>query len=97
MPADHPDKVVHITMKDGIPVPDQDPIVVRQHVQKLRWAADFDFKITMDGYTDLKYSNGKDYSCKTGKFSVEKRYKYTISAFGVDNDPSVDIKPEVAG
>lgn len=93
MSSEQPDKVVRITMKDGIPVPDVDPVEVKQNVQKLRWSADFDFRITMDGYNDLQYSNGNEFTCKTGNFREEKRYKYTISANGVDNDPSVDIKP----
>lgn len=94
MATEQPDKVVRITMKDGIPVPDQDPVVVKQNAQKLRWAADFDFKITVDGYTDLKYSNGGgEYTCKTGNFNKETRYKYTIHANGIDNDPLIDIKP----
>lgn len=93
MSTEQPDKVVRITMQNGIPVPDQDPIQVKKDGQKLRWAADFDFRITIDGYTDLKYSNGADFTCKTGSFSTEKQYKYTISANGVDNDPTIDVKP----
>jgi hypothetical protein len=93
MAKEQPDKVVQITMQNGIPVPDQDPIVVKKDNQKLRWAAAFDFRITVDGYTDLKYAHGSDYSCKTGNFTQERRYKYTISANGVDNDPNIDIKP----
>ncbi|HYC59746.1 MAG TPA: hypothetical protein VEK79_09285 [Thermoanaerobaculia bacterium] len=93
MPAEQPDKVVRITMQDGIPVPDQDPVDVRKNDQKLRWTADFDFRITVDGYTDLNYSHGSEYTCKTGSFNSERRYKYTISANGVDNDPMIDVKP----
>lgn len=93
MPAEQPDKVVRITMQNGIPVPDQDPIEVKKDVQKLRWTAEFDFRITIDGYNDLHYSHGSDYTCKTGNFNTERRYKYTISANGVDNDPNIDIKP----
>lgn len=95
--ADQPDKVVRVTMQGGIPVPDQDPIVVKKGDQKLKWCADFDFRITIDGYADIKYSSGGgsncSFSCKTGKFNQERRYKYTISAHGVDNDPNIDIKP----
>ena len=93
MPAEQPDKVVRITMQNGIPVPDQDPVEVKKNDQKLRWAADFDFRITVDGYTDLNYSHNTEYTCKTGNFNTERRYKYTISANGVDNDPTIDIKP----
>ena len=87
------DKVVHIIMQNGIPVPDQDPVTVKQNDQKLRWTADFDFRITIDGYTNLTYTNGVGYNCKTGIFPTETQYKYTISANGIDNDPSIDVKP----
>lgn len=93
MPTEQPDKVVRISMQNGMPVPDQDPIVVKKDNQKLRWCADFDFRITVDGYTDLRYTNGAEYNCMTGNFGDVKRYKYTISANGVDNDPSIDVKP----
>jgi hypothetical protein len=93
MPAEQPDKVVRITMQNGMPVPDQDPVDVKKNDQKLRWIADFDFRITIEGYTNLQYSNGAQFTCKTGNFPTETRYKYTISANGVDNDPSIDVKP----
>ena len=89
------DKVVRITLDpSGLPVPDQDPIQVKQSAQKVRWTADFDFRITVDGYDDLKHSGaGGSYDCKTGVFAAERTYKYTISANGKDNDPSLEIKP----
>ncbi len=93
MPTEQPDKVVRITMQDGIPVPDQDPVAIRKNDQKLRWTADFDFRITIDGYANLTYSNNSEYTCKTGSFPSEQQYKYTISANGVDNDPTIDVKP----
>jgi len=93
-----PDKVVRITMSNGLPVPDQDPIQVKKDNQKVRWCADFEFQITVDGYTALKYGSDDStadcaFSCKTGTFSELKTYKYTISANGVDNDPSLEVKP----
>jgi len=89
-----PDKVVTITMQNGIPVPDQDPVVVKRGNQRLRWIADFDFQISIDGYDDVRYTaSGEQRSCKTGDFGEERRYKYTISANGIDNDPNIDIKP----
>ena len=93
--ADQPDKVVQITLNNrGIPVPDQDPVPVKKDNQKVRWTADFDFRITVDGYGDMNYSNGSGkYDCKSGYFTSERQYKYTISANGVDNDPTLDIKP----
>ena len=89
------DKVVRVTLdRSGLPVPDQDPVQVKKDSQKVRWEADFDFRITIDGYDELKHSNGGgSYECKTGVFVNERTYKYTISANGKDNDPSLDIKP----
>jgi len=89
------DSVVRITLDSkGVPVPDRDPVTAERNKQKVRWLADFDFQITVDGYTDVVHSHegGKGYSCKTGFFSG-KTYKYTITANGVDNDPTIDIKP----
>lgn len=101
-----PDKIVRITMNDnGIPVPDQDPVVLMTGQQKLLWTADFDFRITIDGYGDVSYANaselsstsglswGNELGCLTGLFSQGGSYKYTISANGVDNDPTIDVQP----
>ena len=88
------EKVVRITMKDGLPVPDQDPVTVKKDNQKVRWSSDFDFKIAVDGYTDVTYSSGGgQFHAKSGAFSTIKQYKYTISAGGVDNDPVLDVQP----
>ena len=88
------DKVVTISMVSGMPVPSSDPVEVKKDQQKLRWEADFDFRITVDGYNDIKYStqNGT-FQAKTGPFPTIQQYKYTISANGVDNDPTIDVKP----
>ncbi len=97
MSTDKPDKEVRITLKNGVPVPDTDPVDVWRNQQKLRWVADFDFQISVDGYSDITYSRGggSERFCKTGYFgdSAAKSYKYTISANGVDNDPTIEIKP----
>jgi hypothetical protein len=91
---DDSEKVVRISMKDGLPVPDQDPVKVKKDNQKVRWAADFDFKITVDGYTDVKHSSGGgEFHAKSGAFRTIRQHKYTISAKGVDNDPILDIEP----
>lgn len=89
------DKVVQIRLNDaGLPVPDQDPVVVKKSNQKVRWSAPFEFRITVDGYDKLTHSNGVDkFLCITDLFDDERRYKYTISANGVDNDPVLDVKP----
>jgi hypothetical protein len=84
------DKVVRVTLQNGIPVPDQDPVQVKKDQQKIRWAADFDFRITIDGYDDVKCTGNE---CKTGVFKDERQYKYTISANGHDNDPMVEVQP----
>ena len=90
-----PDKVVRITMSSGLPVPDQDPVVVKKDNQKVRWCADFDFRITVDGYNDMHYGSGGDpaYRCTTGTFADVRKYKYSITANGVTNDPDLEIKP----
>jgi hypothetical protein len=94
MPQEQPDKVVRITMQNGLPVPDQDPIQVKKDNQKVRWDADFDFRIDVDGYTNLNHSNGSGgYRCTTGTFPEIRQYKYSITANGVTNDPGLDIKP----
>ncbi|MGN6183751.1 MAG: hypothetical protein ACTHQM_08870 [Thermoanaerobaculia bacterium] len=93
-----PEKVVRLTLNDqGLAVPDQDPIVVKKDNQKIRWCADFEFKIEMPGYTDLTYGTGGasdcKYRCTTGTFPEVRRYKYSIIANGKTNDPDVDVKP----
>lgn len=94
------EKVVNISLNaDGLPVPDQDPVTVWRNQDKVKWCAPFEFKITVEGYNDVTYSKGgngnSDHFCKTGFFddNAAKRYKYTISANGVDNDPDLEIKP----
>lgn len=96
MANDQLDKVVRLTMTNGVPTPDQDPVEVKKAKQKVKWCADFDFQITVDGYSDIKYgSGGSDcrFQAKSGYFDQDRRYKYTISANGVDNDPNIDVKP----
>ncbi len=94
------EKVVNISLNErGIPVPDQDPVQVWRNSEKVRWTAPFEFQITIDGYQDVTYSKGgngnSQHFCQTGVFSDPnaKKYKYTISANGVDNDPDIELKP----
>jgi hypothetical protein len=88
------DKKVTISMQHGMPVPDKDPIEVEKDNQKVKWEAGFEFKITVEDYDDIKYSqSGSTYQAKSGAFGTIKQYKYTISANGVDNDPTIDVKP----
>ncbi len=96
--ADLPDKVVNLTLNNqGFAVPDQDPVDVNRHNQKIRWAAEFEFTIDIDGYTDVHYSsNGSSgnerYTAKTGYFTGQS-YKYSITANGKVNDPEISVRP----
>ncbi|PYQ31384.1 MAG: hypothetical protein DMF56_05680 [Acidobacteria bacterium] len=78
-----------------MPVPDQDPVRVKKGNQKVKWCADFPFTISIDGYSDVSYGADGDasHNCKTGYFTEEKRYKYSIAANGKINDPEVEIIP----
>jgi hypothetical protein len=92
------DKVVRVTLNgSGLPVPDQDPVEVKKDNQKVRWCADFDFDIRIDGYSDVQKVPGGGADCAfrvtTGTFSNLTRYKYTIIANGVENDPDVEVLP----
>ena len=89
------DKEVSISLdKNGSPVPDQDPIRIKKDNQRIRWSAPFDFTIDVEDYDDLQYGNGGGtFRCTSGKFSEVKRYKYSITANGVTNDPEIDIDP----
>lgn len=96
--ADLSDKVVRLSLNsEGFAVPDQDPVEVNRGNQKIRWSADFQFTIDIDGYTDVKYTtngagNDSPYNAKTGYFSGTK-HKYSITANGKVNDPEIDVKP----
>jgi len=97
MPNDQSDKVVRITINEkGLPVPDQDPIQIRKGNQKIAWCADFDFQIEVDGYADVKSAgrgNGSSFRVLSGNFGEIRKYKYSIIANGVVNDPDIDVKP----
>lgn len=92
-----PDRVVRITLNgSGLPVPDQDPVQVKKDNQKVRWCADFDFQIRVDGYNDITPGGGGSdcrFRVMSGIFSEERNYKYTIIANGRENDPEVEVKP----
>ena len=96
--ADMPDKVVRLSLNnEGFAVPDQDPVEVNRGNQKIRWSADFQFQIDIDGYKDVKYTengsgNAEPYNCKTGYFEG-KSHKYSIIANGKTNDPEIQVKP----
>lgn len=93
-----PEKVVRITIDSkGLPVPDQDPVIATKANQKIRWCADFEFTIDVEDYSDLTYGkNGGSadpFRCTTATFPDVRKYKYSITANGVTNDPEIDIKP----
>jgi hypothetical protein len=91
-----PDKVVTITLDaSGSPVPSINPVPVRKNKQKIKWCSDFQFTITIDGYTEIKYGSGDGsaFNAKTGHFPAEQTHKYSITANGVTNDPEIDVKP----
>jgi hypothetical protein len=94
------EKVVQIRLDErGWPVPDTDPVEVWRNKDKVKWTAPFEFKISIDGYDDVTHSKGgngsAEHFCKTGFFddAAKSKYKYTISANGIDNDPDLEIKP----
>ncbi len=95
MANEQAEKVVTITMQNGRPVASPDPVQIKKDEQKVKWCSEFDFKIEIDG-VGVKYSsggNGCAFQAKSDKFSQEKKYKYSITANGVTNDPEVDVKP----
>jgi hypothetical protein len=97
MPNDQPDKVVRVTLNSsGLPVPDQDPVQVKKDNQKVRWCADFDFRIEIDGYSDVTPGSGGSgcqFRVTSGKFGEIRTFKYSIIANGVTNDPELDVRP----
>ncbi|HEY0159530.1 MAG TPA: hypothetical protein VGF28_19745 [Thermoanaerobaculia bacterium] len=98
MANDLPDKVVHLSLNgEGLAIPDQDPVQVNRGNQRIRWAADFQFTIDIDGYSDVKYTtngagNPEPYNAKTGYFTG-KSHKYSITTNGKVNDPEIEVKP----
>lgn len=97
MPSDKPDKVVRVTLdSSGLPIPSENPVHAQKDNQKIRWCADFDFRIEVVGYEDLTAdSNGSDcrFRVTSGKFGEIKEYKYSIIANGRTNDPEIVIDP----
>jgi hypothetical protein len=94
--ADEPDKVVNITMQKGLPVPNPDPVPVKLGCQRITWAADFNFRISIQDHDDVSYPRGASmgtFLAKSGTFSEVRNHKYTIVANGVENDPGIEVKP----
>jgi hypothetical protein len=93
------DKVVRVTLDStGLPIPSENPVHAKKDNQKIRWCADFDFQIEVDGYDDLTSgSNSGNSDCQfsvtTGAFGEIKEYKYSIIANGQTNDPEIVIDP----
>lgn len=93
-----PDKQVTITLNgSGLPVPDIDPVEVKKDNQKVRWCADFPFKIVFEGgagtFTSSANGGGCANRAQSNTFGEIKKYKYTIFANNQENDPEVDVKP----
>lgn len=91
------DKVVRVTLDPtGLPVPSVNPVRAKKDNQKIRWCADFDFQIVVEGYDDLT-SDSKGSDCRfavvSGPFREIREYKYSIIANGVTNDPEIVIDP----
>jgi len=97
MSSENSDKVVRVTLDStGLPVPSVNPVRAQKDNHKIRWCADFDFQIEVDGYGELTSSkNGSDcrFSVTSGKFGEIKEYKYSIIANGKTNDPEIVIDP----
>lgn len=97
MPSEKPDKVVRVTLDpSGLPIPSENPVHTEKDNQKIRWCADFDFQIEVDGYADLtSQKNGSDcrFKVTSGKFGEIKQYKYSIIANGHTNDPEIVVDP----
>jgi hypothetical protein len=89
------DKSVKISLDGkGSPFPETDPIEVKKDNQKIRWYADFPFTVHVDGYTDVSHGNSGGYFAQSGYFNGSaERYKYSITANGVTNDPDIIVKP----
>lgn len=97
MSTEQPDKVIRVTLdSSGLPIPSENPVHAKKDNQKIRWCADFDFQIEVDGYGDLtSATNGSDcrFKVTSGKFGEIKQYKYTIIANGKANDPEIVVDP----
>ena len=93
-----PDKVVRVALDaSGAPKPDQDPVLVLQNNQRIKWTAPFPFTVDIDGYGDVRYgSDGGAHTCRSGYFADPGRYKYAISANGQTTDPIIEVNPSAA-
>lgn len=95
--SEQPDKVIRVTLdSSGLPIPSENPVHAKKDNQRIRWCADFDFQIEVDGYADLSSGkNGGDcrFQVTSGKFGEIKEYKYTIIANGKANDPEIVVDP----
>jgi hypothetical protein len=62
----------------------------------VKWSADFPFTIDIEGYSEVTYGPGDGdgpHNCKTGYFQRDQQYKYSITANGITNDPTLDVQP----
>lgn len=97
--GEHPDKVVRISLNgSGLPVPEANRVQVKREKQKIRWCADFDFAIEIDGSSSVPSGPGGGdcaHALKLGPFvqPIGTIIKYSIIANGQTNDPEIDIQP----
>lgn len=90
------EKYVTITLDStGLPVANPDPVYVKKDSQKVRWCADFSFTITIDGASADSTSgpSGCNQTVKKGPWGKVGQIKYSITANGQTNDPTVDVQP----
>lgn len=93
-----PDKVVRLNLDpSGMPVPALDPIPVKKGRQKVKFCATFPFTIDIENYSDVKKGDPDDdgpHNVRTGVFNGDqKQYKYSITANGFVNDPTLEVEP----
>lgn len=90
------DKSVRVSLDStGLPIATPDPVEVKKDREKIRWTADFEFRIVVEDYDDIKCSSsGGTFECKSGVFHEVRPHKYSIIANGRENDPMIDIKPD---
>lgn len=90
------DKRVTITLNSsGLPVPSIDPVTVKKDSEKVQWCADFSFSIEIEGQTadSTAGPSGCNQTVKKGPWGKVGQIKYSITANGQTNDPTIDIQP----
>ncbi|HJQ35554.1 MAG TPA: hypothetical protein VKB93_00300 [Thermoanaerobaculia bacterium] len=82
------EKIVHITLDvSGMPVPDEDPVVLRVG-DGVSWTAPFSFTIAIPDFPEL-------HGTETVVLYDAGTYKYSITANGRTNDPEIVVLSDV--